>query len=128
METWTVDVRLISEWLNTLDDESANMVRASIHYLEHAGPMAKRPLVGTIRGSRFPNMKELRPPSTGRSELRILFAFDPQRRAILLIAGDKANSNNVRKAFTWHRWYRHAIPKADQLFANHLNKSEERRS
>ncbi|EME52594.1 helix-turn-helix domain-containing protein [Rhodococcus ruber BKS 20-38] len=43
-------------------------------------------------------MKELRPGSSGRSELRVLFAFDPQRKAIFLVAGDKA--------WKWDKWYR----------------------
>jgi len=28
-------------------------------------------------------MKELRPPSSGKSEIRMLFAFDPAREAII---------------------------------------------
>lgn len=52
-------------------------------------------------------MKELRPGSRGRSELRILFAFDPVRRAILLVAGDKAGN--------WKKWYRTNIPLADEF-------------
>lgn len=57
-------------------------------------------------------MKEMRPGSAGRSELRILFAFDPKRRAIMLIAGDKAGD--------WSRWYTKNIPVADRLFDDHL--------
>lgn len=57
-------------------------------------------------------MKELRPGSSGRSELRVLFAFDPRRQAILLIAGDKAGN--------WQRWYARNIPRADDLFDEHL--------
>jgi hypothetical protein len=59
-------------------------------------------------------MKELRPGSSGRSELRILFAFDPQRSAILLIAGNKAGN--------WIRWYKKNIPLADDLFDDHLRR------
>lgn len=58
-------------------------------------------------------MKELRPGSAGRSELRILFAFDPARSAIMLIAGDKAGN--------WVRWYRKNVPVADDLFDDHLD-------
>ena len=47
------------------------------------------------------NLKELRPGSSGRSEVRVLFAFDPARRAIMLVAGDKAGN--------WQRWYRKNI-------------------
>lgn len=61
-------------------------------------------------------MKELRPGSSGRSELRVLFAFDPDRQAIMLIAGDKSGN--------WNRWYRKSIPLADDLFEKHLHDLE----
>ncbi len=61
-------------------------------------------------------MKELRPPSAGRSEIRILFVFDPWRSAILLVAGDKSGH--------WNRWYREAIPEAEQLYAAYLKERE----
>jgi hypothetical protein len=50
--------------------------------------------------------------SAGRSELRILFAFDPWRSAIQLVAGDKAGN--------WRQWYRQAIPRAEQLLEIYL--------
>ncbi|UKA60841.1 type II toxin-antitoxin system RelE/ParE family toxin [Arthrobacter sp. FW306-2-2C-D06B] len=50
--------------------------------------------------------------SRGRSELRILFAFDPEPNAILLVAGDKAGN--------WSKWYKTNIPIADQLFDDHV--------
>lgn len=59
-------------------------------------------------------MKELRPGSSGRTELRILFAFDPARQAIMLIAGDKSGN--------WKRWYAHNIPRADDLFDEHVRR------
>jgi len=67
--------------------------------------------VDTIKVSRHKSMKELRPGSTGRSELRILFVFDPKRQAIPLIAGDKFDN--------WIRWYKRDIPIADDLFDEH---------
>jgi hypothetical protein len=66
------------------------LVNQAILVLERNGPSEGRPLVDTVTASRLPNMKELRPPSAGRSEIRILFAFDPWRSAILLVAGDKS--------------------------------------
>jgi hypothetical protein len=57
-------------------------------------------------------MKELRPPSSGRSEVRILLVFDPWRAAILLVAGDKSGQ--------WAKWYRTAIPRAEQLYDDYL--------
>lgn len=80
----------VEPWVLRLDDETYNLVAAAITRLESEGPTLGRPTADRIKGSRHHNMKELRPGSAGRSEIRILFAFDPKRRAILLIAGDKA--------------------------------------
>jgi hypothetical protein len=67
-------------------------------------------LVDQISGSRYPYMKELRISKGGA--LRILFAFDPRRMAILLVGGDKSGR--------WERWYTEAIPLADTLYEQHL--------
>jgi hypothetical protein len=58
-------------------------------------------------------MKELRPGSVGRSEIRILFVFDPARQAVLLVAGDKAGN--------WFRWYRDNIPLAERRYTTWLH-------
>jgi hypothetical protein len=42
----------------------------------------------------------------------VLFAFDPTRQAVLLVAGDKAGA--------WERWYRVNIPLADDLLDRHV--------
>jgi hypothetical protein len=57
-------------------------------------------------------MKELRPPSAGGTEVRLIFAFNPTREAIFLVAGDKAGQ--------WNAWYRTAIPLADERYEQHL--------
>jgi hypothetical protein len=87
-------------------------VIAALEILGDQGPSLGRPLVDSVTGARHRNMKELRPGSSGRSEVRILFAFDPTRRAILLLAGDKRGA--------WQKWYRTAIPAADELYDQHL--------
>ncbi|MGN5732208.1 type II toxin-antitoxin system RelE/ParE family toxin [Arthrobacter psychrochitiniphilus] len=109
---WIVDVGLVEAWLSVLDDDSYAQVLAAMELLAERGPQLGRPLVDTVVRSRHKNMKELRPGSSGRSELRVLFAFDPQRQAILLIAGDKAGN--------WSKWYKKNIPIADDLFDDHL--------
>lgn len=81
------------------------------------GPALGCPLVDTVRGSRHKNMKELRPGSQGRSEVRILFAFDPARQAIMLAAGNKAGR--------WTQWYDEKIKAADEMFAEHLAQFED---
>jgi hypothetical protein len=84
--------------------------------LERSGPAEGRPLVDSIAASRVANMKELRPPSAGRTEIRILFVFDPWRSAVLLVAGDKSGQ--------WDKWYRMAIPRAEQLYEDYLAERE----
>lgn len=92
---WTVDVELVAEWLVTLDENSRAQVVAALQILQEQGPALGRPLVDRISGSRHQNMKELRPGSSGKSEIRILFAFDPIRQAILLVAGISRGSGNA---------------------------------
>ncbi|MGD0840954.1 MAG: type II toxin-antitoxin system RelE/ParE family toxin [Candidatus Acidiferrales bacterium] len=80
--------------------------------LEHFGPQLGRPRVDTLNGSRHANMKELRLSAAG-GEWRVAFAFDPKRRAILLVAGDKSGGSEKR-------FYRELIGKADRRFDTHL--------
>lgn len=110
---WSVDIELIAGWLASLDQSSREQVVAAIELLEDRGPQLGRPVVDSVNASRHKNMKELRPGSSGRSELRVLFAFDPERSGIMLIAGDKAGN--------WSRWYKKNIPLADDLFDDHLD-------
>jgi hypothetical protein len=98
--------------LRKLDRDSSRQVGAAVELLKQNGPSLKRPLVGEITTSRIKNMKELRPGSTGRSEIRILFVFDPWQRIVLLVAGDKAED--------WRGWYQKAIPQAERLYAEHI--------
>lgn len=109
---WTVDVALVEDWLLDLDQNTYQQVIAALELLAERGPLLGRPLVDTITGSRHSNMKELRPGSAGRSELRVLFAFDPHRVAVLLVGGDKAGR--------WKQWYAENIPIADDRFDQHL--------
>ena len=104
------------EWLTRLEEESFIQVRAAINILRDRGPQLGRPLVDSVTGSRHKNMKELRPGSAGRSELRVLFAFDPARAAILLVGGDKSGR--------WPDWYRSAIPLADDRYDRHLEEPQ----
>ncbi|TNM68076.1 addiction module toxin RelE [Deinococcus radiopugnans ATCC 19172] len=71
-----------------------------------------RPLVDTLRGSKLAHLKELRLESVTRSEIRILFAFDPTRQVILLTAGDKAGR--------WKQWYGQHTPLAEQRYERWL--------
>ena len=96
-------------WWGGLDQQEETVVAVAVEYLAERGPTLGRPFVETLSGSRHPNMKELRPKG---GHLRILFAFDPRRLAILLIGGDKTGE--------WSAWYRRMIPIADELDDEHL--------
>jgi hypothetical protein len=80
--------------------------------IQEFGPQLGRPRVDTLKGSRHANMKELRFSGAG-GEWRVAFAFDPRRRAILLVAGDKSGGSE-------RRFYRELIRKADDRFDAHL--------
>jgi hypothetical protein len=99
----------VERWYMALERKDAERIAASIDELERAGPRLGRPFADSIKGSRHHNMKELR--SIG-GHLRALFAFDPRRHAVLLVAGDKQGD--------WKAWYERTIPVADRRFDDHL--------
>src|SRR5437764_9690051 len=85
---------------------------AQAKLVQQFGPLLGRPRADTLNGSRHANMKELR-FSAADGEWRVAFAFDPKRRAILLVAGDKSGVSEKR-------FYRGLIRKADDRFDAHL--------
>jgi hypothetical protein len=92
-------------------------VAQAVAALREEGPALGRPLVDRLKATRIHHLKELRPGSRGRSEIRIIFAFDPSRSALLLLGGDKAGN--------WQRWYRDNIPLAEQLYLDYTTGNEE---
>jgi hypothetical protein len=116
---WEIDTALIDTWMGSLNEEEYEHLFAALEYLEEHGPTAGRPFVDTLDGSRHPNMKELRPtPTTGGVHMRALFAFDIKSRAIMLVAGDKANN--------WSKWYRKNIPIADDVLTEHQDRLQKK--
>ena len=101
-------------WFEMLTDREQEAVTAVMRVLAAAGPVLGRPFVDRVATSRFHNMKELRPPGTAK-HIRILFIFDPQRAAVLLLGGDKQGK--------WERWYRRAVPEADSRYERYLRES-----
>jgi hypothetical protein len=99
------------EWMQTLSLEERESFDTAVNLLREKGPVLARPYVDTVKGSAFPNMKELRTAHDKHLALRAFFAFDPQRATILLIGGDK----HGRRGF-----YEKLIRKADELYREHL--------
>jgi len=110
---WSIDgTEQIEAWIRELDEDAKEAVFKSLLILRNIGPSLGRPHVDSVKGSRHKNMKELRIQNRQR-RFRILFAFDPGRRAILLIGGDKRGDK---------RFYQKMIPLADALLDRHLAK------
>lgn len=113
---WEVELHdEVVRWFEELcrtDPRTANLVEQAVDLLAELGPTLGRPLVDRVKGSCYHHMKELRPASAGATEVRVLFAFDPLRKAILLIAGDKSGA--------WKAWYEETIPVAEQRYAAHI--------
>jgi hypothetical protein len=105
--------------LATIDEDAQDAIYTDLTVLEQVGPQLGRPYVDTLNGSKHANMKELRTRHDGH-QFRIAFAFDPQRRAIILTGGDKAGANQ-------RRFYQDLVKHADELFTAYLKPPKHRR-
>ena len=102
-----------------MDKNVQDELLARIELLEQFGPQLGRPCADTLNDSRHANMKELRFDAAD-GIWRVAFAFDPNRKAILLAAGDKSGGSEKR-------FYRQLIGKADARFDAHLAKIKRQR-
>lgn len=98
------------QWWDGLNEDEQEDVNASVSLLQRFGPMLKFPHSSGVAGSSYSHMRELRAQHAGRP-YRVLYAFDPQRSAILLIGGEKTGDD---------RWYETYVPIADRLYKKHL--------
>jgi hypothetical protein len=105
--------REFEEWFFAEDVAVQASIGMVLDILEEQGASLGRPYVDTVKGSAFTNMKELRVQHDG-NPYRILFAFDPQRQAVLLIGGNKRGDK---------RWYEKSISVADRRFAEYLEET-----
>ncbi|MDN3454609.1 type II toxin-antitoxin system RelE/ParE family toxin [Psychrobacter sp. APC 3350] len=108
---WAViSTELFDEWFEQQEESTKERVLAALVVLEQQGPSLGRPLVDTVNGSKFANMKELIIQHRGKP-LRAFFAFDPLRQAIVLCIGDKSNKK---------RFYKAMIATADEQYELHI--------
>jgi len=102
---------------DALSEAVQNELLAFAKLLERFGPTLGRPHADTLSGSTHANMKELR-FEADRGVWRVAFAFDPERKAILLVAGDKSGVSGKR-------FYKALLRKADDRFNQHLARLKE---
>lgn len=108
---WEVEyTSQFAAWWNSLSEDEQVEIGAKVELLQEFGPVLPRPHADVISGSRHANMKELRGKVEGQ-HLRVLYAFDPRRTALLLLGGDKTDDPN---------WYNKFVPIADDLLDEHL--------
>src|SRR5262245_41362896 len=109
--TWNVEYTdEFGAWWATLSEAQQEDISVAAQLLTEHGPELPFPYSSGLEGSKYPHMRELRVQSGGRP-IRIFYAFNPTRAAILLIGGDKTGDK---------RFYRRMIPIADRLYEEHI--------
>jgi hypothetical protein len=113
LDKWTVEFHddFVPEF-KEFSEAVQNAIAAGARLIEKSGPMLGRPYCDTLKGSQFVNMKDLRISADG-GEWRVAFAFNPRRKAALLVAGDK-------QGVPGKRFHARLIAAADRRFASHL--------
>jgi len=113
---WTVIFhKKFEEWFDIQPFPLKRDIAAVLLVLKTEGALLGRPYVDSLKGSSLSNLKELRVQHQGEP-YRLLFAFDPQRQAIVLVGGNKASDK---------QWYQKNIKIAEQRFAEHLAQLKE---
>lgn len=109
--SWDVEyTQEFERWWNDLSEAEQEDITAGVALLERLGPQLPFSHSSGLAGSRHPRMRELRVQSGGKP-LRIIYAFDPRRVAVLLVGGDKTGDD---------RFYDIYIPQADRLYDEQL--------
>jgi len=110
---WIVEIgdEFLTEF-KALDEQVRTEILAHSRLLQQFGPQLGRPRIDTLKDSCHANMKELR-FDAGDGVWRVAFAFDPKRKAILLVAGDKSGVSQKK-------FYKRLIAKADDRYDAHL--------
>ena len=109
--TWEIEYTdEFKQWWDTLVETQQENIISVVHLLAEKGPNLPFPYSSGVKASRYSHLRELRIQSSG-NPLRIFYAFDPRRTAILLIGGDKTGDD---------QFYEKYIPIADQLYDQYL--------
>jgi hypothetical protein len=118
MGAWKISTSDIYDaWFlaQTCDDMAC--IRYKVLMLQEYGPNLGRPHADTLKGSkRLSNLKELR-VKTDAHEFRIAYFFDPERKALLLVGGDKKGKKQ-------RKFYQDLIRDAEQVCAAYLEKRD----
>ena len=118
MNTWKIIVsESCAAWFEKQTERDKAVILSKIYLLEEYGPNLGRPHADTIKGGRFPNLKELR-AKTGNRVFRIAYIFDPERNCLLLTGGDKKGKDQ-------EKFYTDLINDAERIYAAYLKQKKE---
>jgi len=98
-------------WFFDQEKDGQASIRMKVELLAEYGPHLPRPYADTLKGSKLNNLKELRIQTIDHL-FRVAFLFDEERKAILLIGGDKKGKNEKR-------FYQNLIKKAEEIYENY---------
>lgn len=101
------------EWWNTLEEDEKDDVETVVEYLAVKGLALGMPHCSSLKGSEYP-LRELR-PRAGASPIRVIYAYDPKRDAVLILGGDKSNDK---------KFYERMIEKCEAIWRAYLVEQE----
>jgi hypothetical protein len=110
MECSVLELEPYSDWFATLGDDERARVLATVNVLRLKGFTLRFPLSSGLEGSSYGALRELR-VQAGGSPIRIAYAFDPKRQAVLLLGGDKTGDG---------RFYERFVPQAETIWEAYL--------
>jgi hypothetical protein len=109
--TWEVEYTdEFGDWYKDLTESEQDSIDRNVYLLEQFGPTLSDRYSKPVVTSRYTHMRELR-VQHGGEPIRVLYAFDPRRVALLLLGGNKTGDD---------RWYEKSVPRADELYEQHL--------
>jgi hypothetical protein len=109
--TWEVEYTdEFGDWFKDLTESEQDSIDRNVYLLEQFGPTLSDRYSKPVVTSRYTHMRELR-VQHGGEPIRVLYAFDPRRVALLLLGGNKTGDD---------RWYEKSVPRADELYEQHL--------
>jgi hypothetical protein len=104
-----------AEWYVGLPEKEHDGIYEVVSLLERRGIALPFPYSSEIKGSRY-SLRELR-KKCGRHQLRVIYAFDPRRNAVLLLGGDKTGDD---------RFYETHVPRAEKVWLEYLSEQRSR--
>jgi hypothetical protein len=110
MEYEVIALEPFIDWFNTLSDVERTRVIATVNVLRSRGVTLRFPLSSGLEGSSHGELRELRAQAAG-TPIRVAYGFDPKRRAVLLLGGNKTGDD---------RFYEWFVPSAEKTWEKHL--------